>query len=129
MPIRPVALYAEDEIALHALIGFWLEDAGFETRFAADGAEALAMIRADRPDVLITDAMMPHLTGDELVETIKSDPTLASLPIVMATAAASPLRVTRMMARGCHAVLGKPLDEERFVAAVRAAVASATETS
>lgn len=121
----PTVLYVEDEVALHGLVEFWLSDAGFRVLFATDGAEALALIRADPPDLVITDAMMPVMTGDELVETLKSDPTTAHIPIVMATAAASPLRIERMLGRGCHAVLRKPLDEASFVAAARSALDSA----
>lgn len=83
------------------------------------------MIRENAPDLVITDAMMPELTGDELVATMKDDPDLAHIPIIMATAAASPLRVERMLERGCVAVLGKPLQEETFVAVTRAALESA----
>lgn len=122
MPTRPSVLYAEDEVVLHGLVGFWLTEAGFDVRFAVDGAEALQMIRDDRPDLLITDAIMPEMSGDELVAAIKGDPDLESLPIVMATAAASPLRVQRMIERGCFAVLGKPLEEETFVSTARAAL-------
>ena len=122
MSSPPVVLYVEDELPLHRLIGFWLDEAGFEVVFATDGVEALEIVRASRPDLVITDAMMPRMTGDELVETMKSDPDLAGIPIVMATAAASPLRVTRMLQRGCVAVLGKPLDEESFVATAKRAL-------
>ena len=118
----PVVLYVEDELPLHRLIGFWLEEAGFQVVFATDGVEALEIVRSDRPDLVITDAMMPRMTGDELVEAMKSDPDLADIPIVMATAAASPLRVTRMLQRGCTAVLGKPLDEDSFVRAAKQAL-------
>lgn len=117
-------LYVEDERSLHGLVDFWLTEAGFRVQLALDGAEALEMIRADPPDLVITDAMMPNLSGDELVETMKSDPDLVHIPIVMATAAASPLRVQRMLERGCVAVLGKPLDESSFVAAACAALDS-----
>lgn len=123
---RPTVLYVEDELSLHALVGFWLEEAGFTVSFAADGREALARIEADAPDLIITDAMMPEMSGDELVERLKADPARASIPIVMATAAASPLRTERMLERGCVAVLGKPLDQETFVAAARQALAGAS---
>lgn len=113
---RPVVLYVEDEPTLCTLVEFWLVEAGFDVRIAGDGVEALEAIRADRPDLVITDAMMPRMSGDELVEVLRDDPEFATLPIVMATAAASPLRRQRMVERGCFAVLGKPFDEELFVA-------------
>jgi len=118
-------LYVEDEAPLRGLVAFWLEDAGYRVLLAADGVEALEVVRAERPDLVITDAMMPRMSGDELVERMKADPELSAIPIVMATAAASPLRVERMLERGCHAVLGKPLDEASFLAAAAGALAAA----
>lgn len=122
MSSPPTVLYVEDERSLHGLVEFWLIEAGFRVRLALDGAEALELIRAEAPDLVITDAMMPNVSGDELVEIMKDDPDLAHIPIVMATAAASPLRIQRMLERGCAAVLGKPLDETSFVAAARSAL-------
>lgn len=107
---------------MHGLVEFWLTEAGFRVQLALDGAAALELIRAEAPDLVITDAMMPNVSGDELVEIMKDDPDLAHIPIVMATAAASPLRIQRMLERGCTAVLGKPLDETSFVAAARSAL-------
>lgn len=121
----PTVLYVEDEAPLRGLVQFWLEDAGYRVVLAADGAEALELVRAERPDLVITDAMMPNLSGDELVEAMKGDPDLRDIPIVMATAAASPLRIDRMLERGCHAVLAKPLEEAQFLAAAAAALAAA----
>ncbi len=118
----PTILYVEDERPLHRLIEFWLTEAGFQVELAFNGAEALEMIRADPPDLVITDAMMPNLSGDELVEIMKTDEKLAHIPIVMATAAASPFRVEKMLERGCFAVLGKPLDETSFIAAAKDAL-------
>ena len=129
MTPRRTVLYAEDEAPLRGLVEYWLDDAGYRVLLAADGAEALALVRAERPDLVITDAMMPNLSGDELVEIMRSDPELRDIPIVMATAAASPLRVERMLQRGCHAVLGKPHDEATVRAAAAAARASAADGS
>lgn len=122
MTSQRTVLYVEDEAPLRGLVEFWLEDAGYRVLLAADGAEGLAVARAERPDLVITDAMMPVLSGDELVEIMRSDPELRDIPIVMATAAASPLRIDRMLERGCHAVLGKPLEEATFLAAAAAAL-------
>ncbi|HEU5083769.1 MAG TPA: response regulator [Acidimicrobiales bacterium] len=125
MSTGPTVLYVEDEAPLRGLVEFWLEDAGYRVLLAADGVEALEVVRAERPALVITDAMMPRMSGDELVARMKDDPELRAIPIVMATAAASPLRVERMLERGCHAVLGKPLEEATFLAAAAAALAAA----
>lgn len=115
-------VYVEDDPGVQRLVEFWLTDAGYLVHLADDGAAGLDLIRVVRPDLVVTDALMPRMSGDELVEALQADADLAGIPIVMATAAASPLRVRRMLERGCVAVLPKPLDEERFLAAVRAAV-------
>lgn len=119
---RRTVVYVEDEAAVQRLVEYWLVDAGYSVHLAANGAEGLALIRSVRPHVVVTDALMPVMSGDELVDAMRDDPDLRSIPIVMATAAASPLRVERMLARGCTAVLPKPLEESSFLAAVRAAV-------
>ncbi|HJR24710.1 MAG TPA: response regulator [Acidimicrobiales bacterium] len=118
----PSVVYVEDEPAVQRLVEFWLLDAGYTVHLADDGAAGLALVREVQPDLLVTDALMPVMSGDDLVEAVRSDPTLARIPIVMATAAASPLRVERMLARGCQAVLTKPLEEATFLAAVRRAL-------
>lgn len=121
-PPRPTIVYAEDEPAVQRLVQFWLEDAGYEVVLAGDGEEGLALVRTHRPDLVITDALMPKVTGDELVELLQADPELRHIPIVMATAAASPVRVRKVLGLGCRAVVAKPLDEDTFLAAVRDAL-------
>jgi CheY-like chemotaxis protein len=115
-------VYVEDEPAVRRLVEFWLLDAGYTVHLAGDGAAGLDRVREVRPDLVVTDALMPVMSGDELVEAMRSDPDLATIPIVMATAAASPRRVEQMLARGCQAVLSKPLEEASFLAAVRRAL-------
>ena len=115
-------VYVEDEPAVQRLVSFWLEDAGFRVVVAGDGAEGLAAIRTEMPDLVVTDALMPVVTGDELVEQLQGDPDLRHIPIIMATAAASPLRVRKMLGLGCKAVVPKPLDEDSFLEAVYAAL-------
>jgi CheY-like chemotaxis protein len=119
---RPKVIYVEDEPAVQRLVEFWLVDAGFDVVLAGDGAEGLELIRFHRPDLVVTDALMPLMTGDALVQELQRDPALRGIPIVMATAAASPLRVRRMEALGCRAVIAKPLDEQTFLEAVRTAL-------
>ena len=119
---RKKVLYVEDEPAVQRLVRFWLEDAGYDVVLAGDGRAGLDAVRADRPDLVVTDALMPEMTGDELVATMKADPDLTDIPIVMATAAASPLRVRRMTELGCVDVVAKPMTEEAFLASVRRAL-------
>ena len=115
-------VYVEDEPAVQRLVAFWLEDAGFRVLVAGDGAAGMELIRSTMPDLVVTDALMPVVTGDELVELLQDDPELRHIPIIMATAAASPLRVRKMLGLGCKAVVPKPIDEDKFLEAVHAAL-------
>lgn len=115
-------VYVEDEPAVQRLVEFWLQDAGYEVHLADDGAAGLDLVRRERPDLVVTDALMPVMTGDELVEVLQGDADLRDIPIIMATAAASPLRVRKMESLGCRAVVAKPLEEGSFLAAVEAAL-------
>ncbi len=115
-------VYVEDEPAVQRLVTFWLEDAGFEVLVAGDGAAGMELIRSTRPDLVVTDALMPVLTGDKLVEQLQDDPDLRDIPIIMATAAASPVRVRKMLHLGCKAVVAKPLEEDSFLDAVKDAL-------
>lgn len=115
-------VYVEDEPAVQRLVEFWLLDAGYAVHLAGDGAAGLDLARSVRPDLVVTDALMPVMSGDQLVDSLKGDADLAGIPVIMATAAASPLRIERMLARGCQAVLSKPLEEASFLRAVRRAL-------
>jgi two-component system cell cycle response regulator DivK len=119
---KPIVVYVEDEPAVQRLVEFWLLDAGYKVLLADDGAAGLALIDRTRPDLVVTDALMPEMTGDELVEVLQAHPELRDIPVIMATAAASPLRIKRMLAAGCQAVVAKPIEEQAFLAAVRAAL-------
>jgi CheY-like chemotaxis protein len=119
---RPVVLYVEDEPSVQRLVQFWLEDAGFEVVLADDGIAGLEAVRRIGPDLVVTDALMPEMMGDDLVVAMKTDPELRDIPVIMATAAASPLRVKRMLDLGCVDVIAKPMEEQSFIASVRKAL-------
>lgn len=119
---KRTVVYVEDEPAVQRLVAYWLEDAGYRVLLAADGSAGLELVRTERPDLVVTDALMPVMTGDELVEVLQGDPELKHIPVIMATAAASPFRVKRMLSLGCRAVVGKPLEEASFLAAVKEAL-------
>jgi CheY-like chemotaxis protein len=120
---KRTVVYIEDEPAVQRLVQFWLEDAGLRVLLADDGLAGLELVRNERPDLVVTDALMPVMTGDELVEALVADDELQQIPIIMATAAASPFRVRRMLELGCRAVIRKPIEEADLLAAVEEALA------
>jgi len=104
-----VIVIADDEAAIAALVATVAEDAGHTVVLAADGQAALEVVRAQWPALLITDLMMPRMTGAELIAALRAhavERAFAPLPVILMTAAR--LRGTDM--GGADAVLLKPFD-------------------
>ncbi len=79
-------IIAEDEKHIGKLLIFKLEKEGFTVIWKEDGKSALEAIKADKPDLVILDVMMPKLNGFEVLEAIKADETTKEIPVVMLTA-------------------------------------------
>ena len=86
---------------------------------AYDGLEALEIIRTKRPDLIFMDLEMPKMDGASCCRTIKGDPTIACIPVVMVT---SPLREEdqdNCFTSGCDDFIAKPLDRDVFLGVAR----------
>ena len=99
---------------------------GYAVEGLADGREALERARALRPDLIVTDIQLPHISGLELIERIKADPDLAAVPIMAVTAYAGRSDEERVRAAGAEAYVSKPISVTRFVAEVRGLLALGT---
>lgn len=90
-----------------------------EVRTATDGSEALRLAVETRPDVILLDLAMPHLTQQEVFETLQDDPVLAEIPLVC-IAAAEHDEAVRSLRR--HEYLTRPIDLDSLSARVSAAI-------
>ena len=111
-----IIVIAEDEFLLADMLTSILEDAGHEVRSAAHGAGALKLVRTHRPDLVITDFMMPLMTGLELAEAIRADEVLAHIPILLVSGAQGD--IGRSRPEVFNAVLDKPYTQAMLNAAV-----------
>jgi DNA-binding response OmpR family regulator len=84
-------LLVDDELDTLAAYSLLLELHGFEVDCASDGAQALYLARSRRPDLVMTDLMMPGVDGRALCSLLRADPLLADVPVVLATAAMTPV--------------------------------------
>ena len=100
-----------------------LEVHGYETFAVRDGREALEQARVFRPDMIVTDIQLPHVSGLELIAQIKADPGLAATPIMAVTAYATPADEERVRAAGAASYVSKPISVMRFVEAIEALAA------
>ncbi len=89
-----------------------LEDVGVRLLSAADGETALATIRAERPDVVFLDVMMPRRNGFDVCAAVKADPNLAGVTIVLLTAKGQEVDRQRGQDVGADLYLTKPFDPD-----------------
>ena len=113
---RALILVVERDPDVRELESYFLNEAGFDVNFAADGAEALEQARALRPDIVITEVLVPKLDGLALCRAIKADPLLHSTVVLVFSILAVHLRASEA---GADAFLMKPLAERRLVDTVR----------
>lgn len=88
-------LVVDDEPDHCALVQHILEKAGFAVQVAYDGQECLQKVKADPPDAIILDVVMPEVDGHAVCQAIKTDQTLCNIPIMILTAEASSITSTR----------------------------------
>lgn len=112
-------LIVDDQQDLARMLAQLLEDAGYSTRTAADGREALAAILADPPDLLVTDVNMPEIDGFELAAMLKADPATATIPIIMLSAQDGRGSKLVGLESGAEDYLGKPVDPAELLAKIR----------
>lgn len=85
-------LLVEDEPSVAEALSLVLADSGYKVTIAADGRQALDMIEDARPDLVITDYMMPSMDGAALATALRGDPRWAEVRIVVISAAETALR-------------------------------------
>jgi len=116
---RGHVLVVDDDASMRKVLGALLENAGWTTTRAATGEEALDLVRAADPDVVISDLKMPGMDGLELLGQLRSS--YPEIPVVLITAHGSVDVAVQAMKRGAHDFLTKPFDKEQVLAIVDAA--------
>jgi len=108
---RATVLLAEDDRALRRYLEVVLRRAGYEVLTAADGLEAMKALLTNTVDAVVTDAVMPHLSGQELCRFLREHPKLKDLPVVLLSGEDSAAR-----GDGSHAdlYLSKPVPADEL---------------
>lgn len=117
---------AEDDDAIAHMVNMALGDAGFLCLRAADGEEALNLVRMHAPDLLILDVMMPRVDGIEVAKRLKADVMLSRIPILMLTALGTVDNKVEGFEAGADAYMVKPFDLREFAARVKALIRAAS---
>lgn len=112
----PRVLVVDDEPHIVRLIQVNLQRQGYEVETANNGAQALAQIKESRPDLLVSDVMMPEMDGFELLANIRRDTSLMDLPVIMLTAKAQDKDVMTGYQTGADMYLTKPFNPAELIA-------------
>ena len=117
---KPLVLIVEDEAALMTMLRYNLEKQGFRVEEAGDGEEALSRITELKPDMVLLDWMLPHLSGIEVCRQIRRRPATRELPVIMITARSEDQDAVRGLNTGADDYVTKPFSTEALVARMRA---------
>jgi len=122
---RRRVLLADDNADLRDYISRLLVQRGYEVEAVADGEQALAALRTHRPDILVTDVMMPRLDGFGLLRAVRADASLRDLPTIMLSARAGDDAKVEGLDAGADDYLTKPFSARELLARVAANIAMA----
>ncbi|MBL8049536.1 MAG: response regulator [Chthonomonas sp.] len=117
MPTK--VLVCDDERNIVRLIQVNLEKAGYTVVTAYDGKDGLEKIRAEKPDMVVLDVMMPYMDGFEVLKNLRREPDTADLPVIMLTAKAQDKDVFEGYHYGADMYLTKPFNPQELLTFVK----------
>jgi DNA-binding response OmpR family regulator len=109
-PVSPRVLVVDDDPVIVRLLEVNFEMEGFTVLSAFDGMEGVARARADLPDIVVSDVMMPKLNGLELCVAIKTDDTTKHIPVVLLSAKAQVSDIRAGLDSGADDYVTKPFE-------------------
>ncbi|MBC7875796.1 MAG: response regulator [Anaerolineales bacterium] len=113
-------LYIDDEPMNHQLVNHALQPLGCQISFAEDGTSGIAQARTLKPDVVITDVMMPDINGYEVTRQLRRDPQFAGTPILVLTAQSGLQDKLKAFEAGADDYLSKPFEAAELAARITA---------
>ena len=122
-PLKPDTsadiLIAEDSATQAQRLQHILEQEGYRVTAAANGRKALEEARRRKPELIISDVVMPEMTGYELCRSITSDPDLSSIPVILVTTLSDPQDVIRGLECRADNFILKPYDSAYLLSRVQ----------
>ena len=119
MPPSPIILIVDDEPFNVDLLEQQLEEQGYQTATATNGQEALDMLSASKPDLVLLDWMMPGMDGIEVVKRMRASSEWRALPVIMLTSRDATEDKVSGLDAGADDYVTKPIDETELAARIR----------
>lgn len=116
---RHRVLVVEDEDNIAIALDYLMTREGYDHDRVASGAGALAHIRATHPDLVLLDVMLPEVSGYEICQGVRLDPTLSDVKILMMTARGSAIERRKGLALGADGFISKPFELKELREEVR----------
>lgn len=113
-------LIVDDEKDIAELISYNLEKEGFSVLKAYDGREALRIIKAKKPDLIILDLMLPEISGLDICRSVRHDQETTAIPIIMLTAKGDDVDKIVGLEMGADDYVTKPFSIKELIARIRA---------
>src|SRR3954447_11925036 len=127
MPKR--ILLADDSITIQKVVELTFSDGDYEVIAVNNGAKAIAKLSEMRPDVILSDIIMPEKNGYEVCEYVKSHPEYRTIPVVLLTGTFEPFDPDRADKAGCDAVVTKPFESQSLIHKVEELIQQARATA
>ncbi|WP_103334704.1 response regulator transcription factor [Pseudotabrizicola formosa] len=112
-------LVVEDEDNIAIALDYLMTREGYDHDRIANGADALTRIRETHPDLVLLDVMLPEVSGYEICQTVRQDPALADVKILMMTARGSAIERRKGLALGADGFISKPFELKELREEVR----------
>lgn len=115
-------LIAEDTPSELELLTFYLKESGYAVISAVTASEAMNLALEKKPDVIISDVVMPGMSGFELCRKLKKEPATEKIPIILCTSKSQEIDRLWGMKQGADAYITKPFTREQLLRAVKSVV-------
>ena len=119
-------LVVDDEIHIVKIIAYKMRGAGHEVVSARDGVEALDVVRANRPDLILLDVMMPRMDGFQTLEALKADPATRDIQVFLLTVKSKEVDRQRGYEIGADDYLTKPFSPNKLLERINQALKGGT---
>jgi CheY-like chemotaxis protein len=108
-------LLADDSITIQKVVELTFSDGDYEVTAVNNGARAIQKLSEMRPDIILSDIIMPEKNGYEVCEFVKSHPDYRNIPVVLLTGTFEPFDPDRADKAGCDAVVTKPFESQSLI--------------
>lgn len=124
---KEIVLVVDDSPDALSLINDALEDAGMDVLVALEGRQALTIAKRIRPDIILLDAIMPNMDGFETCHALKTDPALATIPVIFMTGLTETEDVVKGLEVGGVDYLTKPINPSELLARMKVHLSNARQ--